>query len=263
MHFGLSSSVTLQYLRLRNLRYRRLTENQANSSQLTDTLVVSAARSNPSPNSSRLRLAHSCRNLYCNIFRWLAGVMRRRRESPVHLEGHRLVHGGLVGRVSAGRGPSAPVLRRGPRRLSRRIGRTACAAGALQASRRAHRTRRQGRRRLRRVPVPRLAMGSRRHQPLHPVSAGPAQPRAAAPGVPGERAARLRVRLAPTPGQGAAVGNARHLHVVPAVRDRPGGVLPPVPGVFTADRERAGAPADRGRERARTARISTTCTARR
>ena len=94
-------------------------------------------------------------------------------------------------------------------------------SGPLQTPRRAHRTRRQSRRRLCRVPVPRMAVGTRRHQPLHPVSTGQAQPRAQASGVPGQRAARLRVRLAPTPGQRAAVGDAGHLHIVPAVRDRP------------------------------------------
>ncbi len=45
------------------------------------------------------------------------------------------------------------------------------------------------------------------------------------------------------------MGDAGHLHIVSAVRNRPLGVLPPVPGVFTPDRERAGTPADRGRER--------------
>ena len=93
-------------------------------------------------------------------------------ESPVHLEGHRLVHGRLVGRVRAGRSPSPSVLRRGPRRLPRRVGRTARAVRPLPTPRRPHRTRRQSGRRLCRVPVPRLAVGTRRDQPLHPVPAG-------------------------------------------------------------------------------------------
>ena len=105
------------------------------------------------------------------------------------------------------RGATAAVLRRGPGRLSRRVRRTACAGGALPAPRRAHRTRRQGGRRLRRMPVPRLALGPRRHQPLHPLSARPPEQGAAAARLPGARAVRLRLRVAPTRRQGAAVGD--------------------------------------------------------
>src|SRR3954468_6953129 len=65
-------------------------------------------------------------------------------ESPVHLEGHRLVHDRLVGRVPRERSARTAVLRRGSRGLPRRVWRIASPRRTLQTSRRAHRPRRQG-----------------------------------------------------------------------------------------------------------------------
>ncbi len=84
-----------------------------------------------------------CGNLYCNrfsIYRPEGGW----REGPVHLEGHRLVHDRLVGRVSRERGAPTAVLRRRSRGLPRRVGRTSSCCRPLQTPRRPHRPRRQG-----------------------------------------------------------------------------------------------------------------------
>jgi hypothetical protein len=51
------------------------------------------------------------------------------RESPVHLEGYRLVHDRLVGRVLRERGAPTAVLRRGSCGLPRRVGRAARVVG--------------------------------------------------------------------------------------------------------------------------------------
>ena len=93
--------------------------------------------------------------------------------------------------------------------LPGRIRRAARDGGALQAPRRPHRPRRHGGRRLRRVPVPRLAVGPRRHQPIHPVPAGPAQPRAAPAGVPGRASSTAACSSGITPAAKNRSGRCR------------------------------------------------------
>src|ERR1700752_749302 len=106
MPLGLSSSrlspLPVPHLRLRNLRYRRLTENQvlasrpvSDSNQLPDSLFrrVTHGKCPRSPSAPAAETSTVISSVGS------AGVIGGLRESPVHLEGHRLVHDRLVGRV--------------------------------------------------------------------------------------------------------------------------------------------------------------------
>jgi 3-ketosteroid 9alpha-monooxygenase subunit A len=73
-------------------------------------------------------------------------------------------------------------------------------------------------RRLCRMSVPWLAMGPRRLQHVHSLSARTPQSGPEAAGVPGSRAERVRLRLAPSRGRRAPVAGARHVRKVRGVR---------------------------------------------
>ena len=163
----------------------------------------------------------SCRRRYCKVHGIGFKCLEAQRESSVHLEGHRLVHDRLVGRIP--RGEVRPLRYFGEDLVAYRdesgelhvltrhtagtwapISDTAARSSATASSARST-----------------AGAGVRTAPTATSPTSRPAQQGAAAAGLPGQRAIRLRVHVAPSARRAAAVGDARHLRLFPQFESDP------------------------------------------